>query len=170
MVQQSAISGTIICQGSVRGLPEQTLNMFEKGNAVFMRFWSLKDINYRTSGLNLSWAMAPLPGESPDLAGALVFGANLIGIKEYTRNVTRAARVAEFLSGFEAQRLFTTALGLRPTIPEHFRDPEVNRVHDAAFLNSIRLSLWLLPSRLRTDRQHPARTSIWPFRNSFTRA
>ncbi|KAJ3368192.1 hypothetical protein GGF31_006776 [Allomyces arbusculus] len=113
----------LIPAGSIYAFREmETLNMFEQGNAVFMRFWSLKGFHYRTSGLNLSWAMAPLPGESPDLAGASVFGANLIGINKYTRNVTRAARVAEFLSGFEAQRLFTTALGLRPTIPELFHE------------------------------------------------
>ncbi|KAJ3356670.1 hypothetical protein GGF32_001412, partial [Allomyces javanicus] len=135
----------------------ETLNMFENGNAVFMRFWSRKGFIYRTSGLNLTWGMAPLPGESPDLAGASVFGAAVVGINKFTRNVTRAARVAEFLSGLEAQRLFTTALGLRPTIPELFQDPEVNRVYDAAFLNSTRIAN--RPSTSCKD-QYPAISEI----------
>ncbi|KNE60530.1 hypothetical protein AMAG_05911 [Allomyces macrogynus ATCC 38327] len=107
--QAQAAQG-LIPAGSIYAFREvETLNMFEKGNAVFMRFWSRKGFNYRTSGFNLSWAMAPLPGETPDLAGG-------------------------------AQRLYATALGLRPTIPELFQDPEVNRVHDAAFLNSTRIA------------------------------
>ncbi|KNE60529.1 hypothetical protein AMAG_05910 [Allomyces macrogynus ATCC 38327] len=94
---------------------------------------------YRSSGSNLTWDIAPLPGETPGLAGATTLGGAVIGINKFTRNVTRAALVADFLSGLESQRVFTTALGLRPTIPDLFQDPDVNRVYDAAFLQSARI-------------------------------
>ncbi|KAJ3368190.1 hypothetical protein GGF31_006774 [Allomyces arbusculus] len=117
----------------------ESRNMFGEGKAVFMRYWSRQHFLYRSMGLNLTWGLAPLPGETPDLAGASTLGTAMIGINKFPRNVTRAALVAEFLSGIESQRLFTTALGLRPTIPELFQDPEVNRVFDAAFLESSRI-------------------------------
>ncbi|KNE64462.1 hypothetical protein, variant [Allomyces macrogynus ATCC 38327] len=117
----------------------ETRNTFGEGKAVFMRYWSRQEFFYRSTGLNLTWDIAPLPGELSDLAGAATLGGAVIGINKFSRNVTRAALVAEFLSGPESQRVFTTALGLRPTIPELFQDPAVNRVYDAAFLQSARI-------------------------------
>ncbi|KAJ3368191.1 hypothetical protein GGF31_006775 [Allomyces arbusculus] len=117
----------------------ETRNTFGEGRAIFMRYWSRQEFFYRSTRLNMTWDIAPLPGETPDLAGAATLGGAVIGINKFTRNVTRAALVAEFLSGPEVQRVFTTALGLRPTIMNLFQDPDVNRVYDAAFLQSARI-------------------------------
>ncbi|KNE64458.1 hypothetical protein AMAG_09479 [Allomyces macrogynus ATCC 38327] len=115
-------------------------NAFMQGKAVFMRIWSRVGTLLRAQGVNFTWGVAPLPGETEDLVGASTFGAALLGINKYTGNVTRAALVADFLSGVESQRLFTTAFGLRPTIPELYQDPEVNRIYDSALLRSSRIT------------------------------
>ncbi|KAJ3356671.1 hypothetical protein GGF32_001413 [Allomyces javanicus] len=118
----------------------ESSNIFMQGKAVFMRIWSRQATLLRTRGVNFTWGVAPLPGETADLVGASTFGAALLGINKYTGNVTRAARVAEFLSGVESQRLFTTAFGLRPTIPELYQDPDVNRIYDSALLRATRIT------------------------------
>ncbi|KAJ3356678.1 hypothetical protein GGF32_001420 [Allomyces javanicus] len=92
------------------------------------------------SDADLSWGVAPLPGESADLVGASTLGGGMIAVNRFASNVTRAALAAEFLSGPEVQRLMTTGLGFRPTIPALFRDPDVNRVYDAGFLNSTQIT------------------------------
>ncbi|KAJ3368193.1 hypothetical protein GGF31_006777 [Allomyces arbusculus] len=130
----------LIPPGSLLYRETETSNAFMQGKSVFMRIWSRQATLLRARSVNFTWGVAPLPGESEDLVGASTFGAALLGINKYTANVTRAALVAEFLSGVESQRMFTTAFGLRPTIPELFHDPDVNRIYNSALLRSTRIT------------------------------
>ncbi|KAJ3368196.1 hypothetical protein GGF31_006780, partial [Allomyces arbusculus] len=102
--------------------------LFLQGNAVFVRMWGSGGVYLRNGAPpNLSWGVAPLPGESADLAGASTLGGGMIAVNRFASNVTRAALVAEFLSGPEVQRLVTTGLGFRPTILSLFRAQITNR-------------------------------------------
>ncbi|KAJ3356676.1 hypothetical protein GGF32_001418 [Allomyces javanicus] len=112
---------------------------FFLGDAVFLRTWSSDSFGLASIPVNFSWGLAPLPGETADWIGASMLGGGVIGINRYSRNVTRAARVIEFLSGPEIQRQITTGFGMRPTIPALFSDPDVNRVYNAALLNATRI-------------------------------
>ncbi|KAJ3368199.1 hypothetical protein GGF31_006783 [Allomyces arbusculus] len=118
-----------------------------QNNAVFMRMWSSQTKWLRENLPNLSWGVAPMPGESADLVGASTLGGGMIAVNRFTNNVTRAMRVAEFMSSPEVQRLLTIGLGLRPTIPTLFDDPAVNRVYGADMLKSTRVAITNRPSK-----------------------
>ncbi|KAJ3356680.1 hypothetical protein GGF32_001422 [Allomyces javanicus] len=111
-----------------------------QNNAVFLRMWGSQTRWLRENAPSLLWGVAPLPGETADLAGASTLGGGTIAVNRYSNNVTRAMRVAEFMSGPDVQRLLTMGLGLRPTIPALFNDPAVNQVYDAALLDSTRIT------------------------------
>ncbi|KNE64457.1 hypothetical protein AMAG_09478 [Allomyces macrogynus ATCC 38327] len=112
---------------------------FHFGTTVFLRTWNSDSFGLASIPVNFTWDLAPLPGETADWIGASTLGGGVIGINRFSRNVTRAARVIEFLSGPEIQRQITTGFGMRPTIPALFNDPDVNRVYNAALLNATRI-------------------------------
>ncbi|KNE64454.1 hypothetical protein, variant [Allomyces macrogynus ATCC 38327] len=131
-------------QGLMSGLlftEIETLRVFGlQDNAVFMHMWGSQTRWLREHAPNLSWGVAPLPGESADLVGASTLGGGTIAVNRYSNNVTRAMRVAEFMSGPDVQRLLTIGFGFRPTIPALFTDPVVNQVYDEALLDSTRIT------------------------------
>ncbi|KAI9175759.1 hypothetical protein H9P43_006123 [Blastocladiella emersonii ATCC 22665] len=95
------------------------------GNALFMRNWFVG--SYLT-GLNFTPGIAPLPGNTPNLAGFATNGANYFGINRFTADPIRAAKVLEFITGTESQRKWATTLGRIPTIKSLLQDQSICNV------------------------------------------
>ncbi len=118
--------GTISPNGVTSFGEEEARNMFQAGNAAFMRNWPYAYSlgNAPDSAIAGLFDVSPLPaGDSGERAAAL--GGWQLAVSRYSDNIEVAADVALFLTSYEEQKTRAIEGSLNPTIMALYEDPEV---------------------------------------------
>lgn len=118
--------GTISPNGVINFAEEDARNMFQAGNAAFMRNWPYayslgQSEDSAVAGL---FDVSPLPsGEGGNPAAAL--GGWQLGVSAYSENPAVAADVALYLASYEEQKIRAIEGSFNPTIAALYEDAEV---------------------------------------------
>ena len=123
---------------------EDAREMWENGNALFMRNWpyaySLGNQSGKETAGNFS--VAPLPAGDSGISTGTLGGWNL-AVSKYSDHPEAAAELAMFMAGEEVQKMRALEAGLNPTIKSLYSDPEVTenkllyREIEKALTNSV---------------------------------
>ena len=118
--------GTISPPGVTGFSEEESRNVFQAGNAAFMRNWpyaySLGEA--ADSAIKGNFDVTPLPaGDSGK--GAATLGGWQLAVSKYSKNPAVAADVALFLASPDEQKIRAVQGSLNPTIMSLYDDPDV---------------------------------------------
>ena len=105
---------------------EDARNIFQAGNAAFMRNWPYAYSlgNADDSAVKGKFDVAPLPaGDSGH--GAATLGGWQLAVSKYSKNPEVAADVALFLASPEEQKIRAVEGSLNPTVMSLYKDPDV---------------------------------------------
>lgn len=119
--------GTISPNG-VTGFDEEAArNVFQAGNAAFMRNWPYAYSlgNSEDSAVAGNFEVAPLPAGAEGGRQAGCLGGWQLAVSRYSNNPAVAADVALFLASPEEQKTRAIEGSLAPTITALYEDPEV---------------------------------------------
>jgi trehalose/maltose transport system substrate-binding protein len=119
--------GTISPEGVTTYGEEDSRNVWQAGNAAFMRNWPYAYGlgNAEDSAVAGLFDYVPLPVGESGRAGSTVGGWQL-AVSKYSDNVEAAASVALFMASPEEQLLRALSpQGANPTIPSIYEDPEL---------------------------------------------
>lgn len=118
--------GTISPNGVTNFAEEDARNMFQAGNAAFMRNWpyaySLAQSD--ESAVQGVFDVSPLP-HGPGGTPAATLGGWQLGVSAYSENPDVAADVALYLASYEEQKIRATEGSFNPTIAALYEDPDV---------------------------------------------
>jgi trehalose/maltose transport system substrate-binding protein len=117
--------GSISPPGVVAYKEWDSLNLWQAGQAAFMRSWSFANVIVRAPGSPTRdrLQMAPLPEGQKGLAAT--FAATGYGVSRHSRHPREAAMLVGFLGSRDEQRRNSLISGLPPTIPDLYSDPEL---------------------------------------------
>jgi trehalose/maltose transport system substrate-binding protein len=120
--------GTISPSGVTGFGEEDARNMFQAGNAAFMRNWpyaySLGQAE--ESAIRGLFGVGPLPaGDAAGGAPAATLGGWQLAVSRYSNNPELAADVALFLASYEEQKIRAIEGSFIPTIMDLYEDAEV---------------------------------------------
>jgi len=120
--------GTISPPGVTGFGEEDARNMWQAGNAAFMRNWPYAYSLGQAEGTAISgrFDVSPLPaGDAMGGRPAATLGGWQLGVSRYSANPELAARVALFLASYDEQKIRAVEGSLNPTIMALYEDPEV---------------------------------------------
>lgn len=127
IVEQAASwVGTISPEGVTSFQEEDARNMFQGGNAAFMRNWPYAYSlgNSEDSAIKGKFDVSPLPaGDSGN--GAAALGGWQLAVSKYSEHPEVAADVALFMASEKAQKLKAIKGSKNPTIKSLYEDEEV---------------------------------------------
>jgi len=105
---------------------EAARNMWEAGNALFMRNWPYAYSlgNAEGSAIAGNFDVSPLPGTEAGQPAATLGGWQL-GVSAYSENPDVAADVALFMASYEEQKIRAVEGSLNPTIMALYEDEDV---------------------------------------------
>lgn len=118
--------GTISPNGVTNFAEEDARNMWQAGNAAFMRNWPYAYSlgNAEDSAIAGQFDVSPLPaGEGGSPAATL--GGWQLGVSKYSDDVAGAADLALFLASYEEQKIRAIEGSLNPTIKALYEDEDV---------------------------------------------
>jgi trehalose/maltose transport system substrate-binding protein len=119
--------GTISPTG-VTGMIEATSNdVFQSGNAVFMRNWPFAYAAGQREGsvIRDRFAVTVLPSGAEGGINAAALGGQTFGVSRYSRNVEAAAQVALYLASYPVQKLRAVEGAFAGTLSALYEDPDV---------------------------------------------
>ena len=118
--------GTISPPGVTSFGEEQARNMWEAGNAAFMRNWPYAYSlgNAPTSVIAGKFDVSPLPA-GPNGQPAATLGGWQLAVSKYSQHPDVAAEVALFLASPAEQKIRAVDGSLNPTIKSLYQDPDV---------------------------------------------
>jgi len=119
--------GTISPPGVTGYDEEGSRAVWQNGDAAFMRNWPYAYGlgNGEDSVIAGNFGYAPLPAGASGEAAACLGGWQL-GVSAYSENIEAAVSVAQFLAGYEGQKLRAlSTFGANPTIPALYEDEEL---------------------------------------------
>lgn len=120
--------GTISPTGITGFDEESARNMFQAGNAAFMRNWPYAYAlgNDADSVIAGQFDVSPLPkGDADGSAPAATLGGWNLGVSAYSLNPELAADVALFLASYDEQKIRAVQASLNPTILALYADADV---------------------------------------------
>ncbi len=104
--------------------PEDSREIWQAGNAAFMRNWTYAYNEAATDPLLAdNFGVAPLPAGQSGVAATL--GGWSLAVSQYSNNVDAAATVALFLTSAEQQKFRALEAGFAPTALSVYDDPEI---------------------------------------------
>jgi trehalose/maltose transport system substrate-binding protein len=136
--QAASWVGTISPPGVTGFGEEDARNLWQAGNAAFMRNWPYAYSlgNAPDSQIAGEFDVSPLPaGDVEDGAPAATLGGWQLGVSRYSENPEVAADVALFLASYDEQKIRAIEGSLNPTIVALYEDPEV--LEAAPFFGSL---------------------------------
>lgn len=118
--------GTISPEGVTSFQEEDARNMWQAGNAAFMRNWpyAYSLSNADDSAVKGKFDVSPLPMGDGGTGAAALGGWNL-AVSKYSDNVDVAAEVALFMASEQVQKLRAIEGSFNPTIKSLYEDEEV---------------------------------------------
>lgn len=120
--------GNISPQGVTSYREEDARNIWQAGNAAFMRNWPYAYSlgNEAESAIAGTYAVAPLPqGEGDNARNADTLGGWQMAVSRYSENVDDAAKFAVCMTSREAQKIRATQGSYLPTIGDLYTDQDV---------------------------------------------
>jgi trehalose/maltose transport system substrate-binding protein len=120
--------GTISPPGVTGFQEEDARNMWQAGNAAFMRNWPYAYSLSQEEGSAIAgnFDVAPLPaGEAAGGHPAATLGGWQLAVSRYSANPELAADVALFMASYEEQKIRAIEGSFNPTISALYEDPEV---------------------------------------------
>jgi trehalose/maltose transport system substrate-binding protein len=117
--------GSISPPGVVAYKEWDALNLWQAGQAAFMRAWSVAYIIVRAPGSPTrdTFQVAPLPAGRNGSAATL--GATGYGISRHSHHPREAAMLVRYLCSRDEQRRRCLTAGTPPSMPDLYSDPEV---------------------------------------------
>ncbi len=117
--------GGISPEGVTTYQEEESRNVFQSGNAAFLRNWPyvFPLASGDESAIAGEFAWVPLP-DGGNRVGACLGGWQ-IAVSRYSDNPDAGVAFAEFLTSYESQRARALLLGLLPTRPAVYEDADV---------------------------------------------
>jgi trehalose/maltose transport system substrate-binding protein len=123
-------------------------NIWQAGNAAFMRNWPNAYVAARASGSPTRdrFNIAPMPAGRAGFATTL--GGQGYGVSRYSSHLREAAMLVRFLTGRDEQARRCRKSSNPPTIPELYKDPQVQAQNPyfAIILQAYRQGATLRPS------------------------
>lgn len=118
--------GTIAPDGVTGFAEEDARNMFQAGNALFMRNWPYAYSlgNSEGSAVKDKFGVSPLPSGKNNIRAASLGGWQL-ACSKYSKNPELAADVLFFFTSYEQQKKRAIEASYNPTIIDLYEDPEV---------------------------------------------
>ncbi len=118
--------GTISPNGVTSFGEEEARNMWQAGNAAFMRNWPYAYSlgNDKDSVIAGKFDVSPLPA-GPNGKPAATLGGWQLAVSKYSKNPEAAADVALFLASPAEQKIRAIEGSLNPTIMSLYQDPDV---------------------------------------------
>jgi trehalose/maltose transport system substrate-binding protein len=119
---------TISPEGVTGYREEDARNIWQAGNAAFMRNWPYAYSLGNAEGSTIAgkYAVAPLPkGEGPDARNADTLGGWQMAVSKYSEDVDSAAKFAVCMASREAQKIRAVQGSYLPTIGDLYQDEEV---------------------------------------------
>lgn len=120
--------GNISPEGVTGYREEDARNIWQGGNAAFMRNWPYAYSlgNEEGSAIANNFAVAPLPrGEGPDVRNADTLGGWQMAVSRYSEDTDSAAQFAVCMTSREAQKIRAVQGSYLPTISDLYEDEEV---------------------------------------------
>ena len=117
--------GGISPEGVTTYQEEESRNVFQSGNAAFMRNWpyAFPLGNSEDSAVAGEFDWVPLPDGGARVGACL--GGWQVAVSQYSDNVEASVAFAKFITGFESQRARALLLGLLPSRPAVYEDADV---------------------------------------------
>jgi trehalose/maltose transport system substrate-binding protein len=121
--------GTISPPGVIAYRLEDVLNLWQAGNAAFMRAWPSAYMvsNLPDSPLRGKFDITVLPSGGVGHTGTL--GGWQLSVSKYSEHPKEAAEFVQFLTSRPAQLRFTRELGWTPVRRDLYEDPEALRMN-----------------------------------------
>lgn len=118
--------GTISPRGVTGMTEEPSRNMWQAGNAAFMRNWPYAYSLGHSDGSAIKgkFDVAPLPGRTAN-DGAATLGGWQLSVSKYSKNPEAAAKLALFLTGPEVQKMRAVKGSFNPTYMDLYNDQDV---------------------------------------------
>lgn len=131
--------GGISPKGVLDYAEEDTREIFQKGNAMFMRNWSYAYALLRSdnSPVKDKFAVIPLPHGKGRSSSTL--GGWQLALSKYSKHPKEAAELIFFMTGKKEQKIRAITASFQPTIKSLYEDPEVLAV--APFFGTLYDSL-----------------------------
>ena len=128
---RDTIKSDISPPGVTNYLEEDTLRVFQNGNAAFLRNWPYvwPEVNKDGSNVQGQVALKPMVHEPGQNSGACQGGWGF-GLSSTTAHPDEAWRVVEYFTSQDAQRKFVTEYGYVPSRESLFTDPQVLEAYD----------------------------------------
>ncbi|AEM77975.1 ABC transporter substrate-binding protein [Thermoanaerobacter wiegelii] len=106
---------------------EDARNVFQQGEAIFMRNWpyAWSLVNGDDSPVKGKVGIAPIPKGKDGTAGMPVLGGWNLGINKYSKHPEEAWKFIEFVTSEEGQKITALEAGQLPTIKSLYQDKEV---------------------------------------------
>ena len=123
---RGVIQQEVTPEGVTNYLEEDSLRVFENGNAVFLRNWpyAWAELNKEDSAVNGEVALKPMV-HAPDAEAAACLGGWGFGIADTTEYPEAAWKVVEYFTSRQAQKKFILEYAYVPSRTDLFEDPEV---------------------------------------------
>jgi multiple sugar transport system substrate-binding protein len=106
---------------------EDARNVFQQGEAIFMRNWpyAWSLLNSDESPVKGKVGIAPIPRGKDGKAGSPVLGGWNLGINKYSKHPEEAWKFVEFVTSEEGQKITALEGGNLPTLKSLYHDKEV---------------------------------------------
>jgi trehalose/maltose transport system substrate-binding protein len=119
--------GTISPSGVTGFQEEDARNMWQAGNAAFMRNWPYAFSLGQQEGSAIAgnFDVAPLPAGDAGATPAATLGGWQLAVSRYSANPELAADVALFMASYDEQKIRAIEGSFNPTIEALYDDPEV---------------------------------------------
>jgi trehalose/maltose transport system substrate-binding protein len=131
---------------------EDARNVFQSGNAAFMRNWpyAFPLGNGEDSAVAGSFEWVPLPNGGNRVGACL--GGWQVAVSQYSDNIEASVEFAKFMTSYEVQRLRALAMGLLPSRPAVYEDTDVAANPLFAAAGPILATAYPRPSVITGDR------------------